>query len=302
MAYPAATPLRGRPVDTSAFAAALDGLFVGPLQDGLPRDGRFASLAEAVTGFCTPAELAVLNLAARMLPAGEAYLEVGTFKGRSLCGALLDAPDRTYLAVENYQEFGMHASSSRAELALNLTRHADRTVVLHDADCFSLLTRPRAMPEPIGVYFYDGTHTGLTHYLALGVVEPLLADEALVLVDDASWPMVADATRRYIRRHPGWSVVRDIRAPREYDPVWANGLLVLAYRRPVGAARRMARDVRWRRVMQTRLRGPARSLVLRALHHVPSLMPVAQRLVPKRPRTVRAEPLAGISATSGEDL
>ena len=51
--------------------------------------------------------------------------------------------------------------------------------------------KPGVVPEPVGVYFYDGGHTWLAHYLALGVAEPLLADEALVLVDDASWPLVA---------------------------------------------------------------------------------------------------------------
>jgi predicted O-methyltransferase YrrM len=277
-------------MDTAAFAAALDGVFSGQLEDGVPRDSRFAEIAHAVTGFCTPAELAVLNLAARMLPEGEAYLEVGTFKGRSLCGALLDAPDRTYVAVESYQEFGMHAAASRAELADNLARLADRPVALHDADCFALLGRPGVVAEPIGVYFYDGTHTGIAHYLALGVVEPLLADEALVLVDDASWPMVADATRKYLRRHPGWSVVRDIRAPREYDEIWGNGLLVLAYRRPPGAPRRMGPDVRWRRAVQVGARQPTRSVIFRTLHRFPFLVPLAQRLVPKGPRTVPAGP------------
>ena len=103
-------------MDAAAFAAELDGLFDGPLTDGTPADPRFAEVAAAVPGFSTPAELAVLNLAARRLPAGEAYLEVGTFKGRSLAGTLLDAPDRPYVAVENFQEFGMLAAESRAEL------------------------------------------------------------------------------------------------------------------------------------------------------------------------------------------
>jgi predicted O-methyltransferase YrrM len=283
-------------VDTSAFAAALDGVFDGRLADGLPRDHRFAGVVGDVPGFCTAAELAVLNLAARMLPAGEAYLEVGTFKGRSLCGTLLDAPDRTYVAVENFQEFGMVADSSRAELTGHLDRYAaGRTLVLHDADCFALLARPGAVPEPIGVYFYDGGHTAMAHYLALGVVEPLLADEALVLVDDATWPVVAAATQRYLRRHPGWSVVRDIRAASDHDPVWANGMLVLAYRRPAGAPRRVAADVRWRRLVQVRLRTPAATLVWRTLHRFPWLSPLAKRLVRTRTRTV---PAAGVAAES----
>lgn len=274
-------------MDTAAFAAELDGLFAGPLEDGVPADGRFAEVTERVSGFSTPAELAVLNHAAARLPAGEAYLEVGTFKGRSLAGALLDAPDRAFVAVENFQEFGMLAVESRAELDSVVTEYGDgRRLTLHDGDCFRVLARAGAVPEPVGVYFYDGAHTGLAHYLALGVVEPLLADEALVLVDDATWPMVAESTRRYLARHPGWTVLRDIRAASDHDPRWANGLLVLAYHRPAGAARAMAPDVRWRRLLQVYARGPATGLIWRTLHRFPGLVPLAKRLVPGRSRTV----------------
>jgi hypothetical protein len=276
-------------VDTSAFAAALDGLFAGPLTDGVPADPRFTAITAEVAGHCTPAELAVLNLAARLLPAGEAYLEVGTLKGRSMAGALLDAPDRTYVAVESFREFGMLAEASRVELAANLDRFGGgHRLIVREGDCFSVLARSGAVPEPVGVYFYDGAHTGLAHYLALGVAEPLLADEALVLVDDSSYPMVEAATRRYLDRHPGWTVLRDIRAEGDHDPRWANGLLVLAWRRPTGAPRRPTVDVRWRRLLQVHARGPATSLVWRALNRYPGLVPVAGRLVPKRSRTVRA--------------
>lgn len=275
-------------MDTSAFAAALDGLFDGPLADGVPADPRFLSITEEVAGHSTAAELAVLNLAARLLPAGEAYLEVGTLKGRSMAGTLVDAPDRTYVAVESFREFGMLAAASRAELTSNLARYgAGHRLLLREGDCFAVLARPGAVPEPVGVYFYDGAHTGLAHYLALGVAEPLLADEALVLIDDSSYPMVAAATRRYLARHPGWTVLRDIRAEDDHDPRWANGLLVLAFRRPAGSGR-LTPDVRWRRLVQVYARGPATSLVWRALNRYPGLVPLATRLVPKRSRTVRS--------------
>ena len=278
-------------MDTSAFAAALDGLFAGPVADGVPVDGRFAEIVADVAGHSTAAELTVLNLAARLLPPGEAYVEVGTLKGRSLAGALLDAPDRDYVAVESFREFGMLAASSRRELAGNVARYgAGHRVRLHDGDCFAVLARPRAVPEPVGVYFYDGAHTGLAHYLALGVIEPLLADEALVLIDDSSYPIVEAATHRYLARHPGWTVLRDIRAESDHDPRWANGLLALAYRRPAGAPRRLTPDVRWRRLFQVYARGPATTAVWRVLHWFPWLVPLAVRLVPKRSRTVtRAE-------------
>jgi len=241
-----------------------------------------------VPGFTTPLELAVLRLAASLLPPDEAYLEVGTFKGRSTCAAALDASGGSFYAVEAFTEFGMVAGSARAELRGALDRWAPGgRVHLLDGDCFDLLARRHALDLPVGVYFYDGAHTGLAHYLALGVAEPLLADEALVLVDDATWPMVADATARYLARHPGWDVLHDFRADRDDDPRWANGLLVLRFRRPAGATLGMAPDVRWRRHLQVRLRGPATSLVWHSLHRFPGLVPFAKRLAPSRSRRVR---------------
>lgn len=277
-------------MDCSAFVAQIDTLFDGALADGQPRDARFAAIAEDVAGFCTPAELAVVNAAARALPEGEAYLEVGTFKGRSICAAALDSPRRRLFAVENFQEFGMLSESAKEELQANLRRHTTgATLELLEGDCFRLLARRDAIGEPVGVYFYDGAHTWLAHYLALGVIEPLLADEALVLVDDASWPVVGRATRAYLARHRGWQVLRDIRAERDHDHRWANGLMVIGFSRPAGARsgrRGMSWDVRILRVVQTQLAGRWEALVWRALHRFQWLVPVARRLVPKRSHTV----------------
>jgi hypothetical protein len=130
-------------VDTSAFAGALDGVFAGPLADGRPADIRFAEITADVAGHSTPAELALLNLAARLLPEGEAYLEVGALKGRSMAGALLDAPYRSYVTVESFREFGMLAEASRAELAANLDRYGGgRRVIVREGDCFAVMAAP----------------------------------------------------------------------------------------------------------------------------------------------------------------
>ncbi len=244
-------------------------------------------------GFSTPAELAVLNLAAGRLPAGEAYLEVGTFKGRSLAGALMDAPDRIRRGGELPRV--RHARRRVARRAgARRTRRADRRT-LHDGDCFRVLARRGAVPEPVGVYFYDGAHTGLAHYLALGVVEPLLADEALVLVDDASWPMVAEGDPvATCDRHPGWTVLRDIRAAADHDERVGQRaarprLPAPGGRGPADGAGTCAGAGRCR----CGLRGPGTSLVWRTLHRFPGLVPLAKRLVPKGSRTVPADAVLG---------
>lgn len=274
-------------MNIETFLQGLDSVFPGDPQTTDPVDPRWVALQADVAGFTTPNELAVLHLAASLLPADECYLEVGTYKGRSLCAAVSDNRSARFVAVENYLEFGMLGLEARAELARNIKRYgAGCDIALLEGDCFRVLARPAAVDRPVGVYFYDGAHTGLTHYLALGVVEPLLADEALVLVDDASWPMVQQAHRRYLDRHPGWEVVRTWDAVRDDDPRWANGLHVLAFRRPVGARRTMGAGTRARRLVQVGVRGPATSVVWRALHRYPQLVPLAKRLVPKQSRTV----------------
>jgi predicted O-methyltransferase YrrM len=273
-------------VDTKRFAEELPAAFVGDVIEGVVTDRRLHDIVASVPGYTIAAELAALNLAARLLPEGEAYLEVGTFKGRSIAAALLDAPDREFVAIENFQEFGMLGADARTELLKNLEeRTSGRRFRLVDGDCFAVMAHPAFIDRPVGVYFYDGAHTGLSHWLALAVVEPLLANEALVFVDDASWPMVRDTTLRYMSRHPGWEILLDLPAYEQDDERWANGLLVLAYRR-VGDRQGLAPSDEARRRFQVRLRGPLTSVVWRALHRWPRLVPVAMAIVPKRSRQV----------------
>ncbi|WP_265446771.1 class I SAM-dependent methyltransferase [Flexivirga meconopsidis] len=240
-------------MQTSRFFDALGTVFPGDPQDTDPTDPRWARIADEVTGFTSPNELAVLNLAASLLPDDEAYLEVGTFKGRSLVGATQDNADKSFYAMENFLEFGMAGQEARAELEANLrTRAGGAKVQLLEGDCFKLMAQQGMVDKPVGVYFYDGEHTVLAHYLALAVAEPLLADEALVLVDDATWPVVQRAHRMFLRRHPGWQIAATWDAAHADDPRWANGLHALVFRR-TGGKRGLSKADEALRVYQTTL-------------------------------------------------
>src|SRR6266536_1968743 len=129
--------------------------------------------------------------------------------------ALLGNQHAPFYAIENFLEFNLDSGATRDELLGNLDRWVDRERLrLLEGDCFRLLRRERLLEAPVGVYFYDGAHGRLPHYLALGVAEPWLADRALVVVDDASWPMVAHATERYLAAHPGYELLFDLAAER----------------------------------------------------------------------------------------
>ncbi len=274
-------------MQVEAFQAELRSAFAGDLSAPHPLDRRFLALLEDVRGMATECKLALLNLAAAQLGPGEAYLEVGTFKGLSLIGAMLGNQHGRFYAIENFLEFNLDPQASRAELLGNLARWVDPDrVELLEGDCFRLLRRKRLLDAPVGVYFYDGAHGRLPHYLALGAAERWLADEALVVIDDASWPMVARATERYLGAHPGYELLLDLAAEREEDPRWWNGLRVYAFRRPPAAPARLGLDLAWRYLAYDLAYRPAVRVAWRTLPHHPLLASAVLKVVPMSSRRV----------------
>jgi hypothetical protein len=214
---------------------------------------------------------------------------------------MLGNAGRRFYAIENFLEFNPDGRA-RAELEANLARWvlADRARLL-EGDCFDLLRRGAALGEPVGVYFYDGAHGRLPHYLALGVAEPWLADRALVVIDDASWPIVARATDRYVAAHPGYRLLFDLAAEHEEDPRWWNGVHVYAFERPPAEARAGGRrgvggrhgpggcrglDTAWRLLAYDLLYRPAMRAAWRTLPRHPRLCAAVLKVVPLASRRV----------------
>jgi predicted O-methyltransferase YrrM len=277
-------------MDIEAFQAALPALFAGDLAADHPLDRRFRDVVADVPGMATENKLALLNLAAANLGPGEAYLEVGSFKGLSLIGAMLGNQGRRFFAIENFLEFNLDGQATKAELLDNLARWVGpQRAQLLEGDCFDLLRRSSPLREPVGVYFYDGAHGRLPHYLALGVAERWLSDRALVVVDDASWPMVRRATDRYLATHPGYRLLFDLPAEREEDPRWWNGVRVYAFERAL--AGRSGRDlhVAWRLLAYDLAYRPAARVAWRTLPRHPAVCAAVLKLVPMASRRVAVD-------------
>jgi predicted O-methyltransferase YrrM len=279
-------------MDLEAFQAALAGLFGGNLLAEHPVDRRFREVVADVPGMATEHKLALLNLAAAHLGPGEAYLEVGSFKGLSLIGAMLGNQGRPFYAIENFLEFNLDGSQARINLLTNLARWVEpERVRLLEGDCFDLLRRDGQVEEPVGVYFYDGAHGRLPHYLALGVAERWLADRALVVIDDASWPIVARATDRYLAAHPGYRLLFDLAAAHEEDPRWWNGVRVYAFERELArrggwGERHRTLDVAWRLLAYQLAYRPAVRVAWRTLPRHPALCATVLKVVPLASRRV----------------
>lgn len=258
-------------MDTRAFLRALPELFGGDLQAPSPVDRRFRAVVDDVDGMSTEHILTVLNLAVAHLGDDEWYLEVGSYRGRSLIGAMLGHAHDRFAAIENFREFGVPGDRAHDQAVANLERWGvgGRARFVR-GEAFRVLRRSPT-PGPVGVYFYDGAHSRLAQYLGLAHAERHLADEALVVVDDATWPQVETSTQAYVTKHPGYELLLDIRAETDYDARWCNGLKLYAWRRPSGWRPQEGPDVRWRQVAHLYGQEPMMHLAWRTVPRVPGL-------------------------------
>jgi predicted O-methyltransferase YrrM len=178
----------------------------------------------------------LLRTAFSCLPPGEAYLEIGTFQGKSLLSAMAGNPRRPVYACDNFSEFQDRNSLQR--LTANLRDHdAVERVTFFDGDFRAILSREH-ISDPVGLYFYDGAHDLDSQRDGVALAEPLLADEALVLVDD--WRLAEDSgsyaeagTREALEHsRQDWELLYELPARWNGDHgMWWNGIGVLAFRR-----------------------------------------------------------------------
>jgi protein O-GlcNAc transferase len=197
---------------------------------GQPRDMlRYVEVLDRVQAMTTPATMHLLNYAVGCLDTDEAYLEVGTWRGATLIGALLgrDAPayaiddssmtefdtdERPSADVwqENVEEFGVSATYIPGRVP----------------DILPSLDLP-----PVGVYLFDGDKATVAAARAgLEGVVPLLAPRALLICDDANTPQIREAAFWFCHRHRDRATkILDLPTPGNTWPSFWNGLLVIAW-------------------------------------------------------------------------
>lgn len=202
----------------------------------------FSDPCPDVAGMASLRKLQLLNLAVSFLPADgdECYLEVGTYQGKSLIAALVGNINRMAVACDNFSEFTASATESVSILQKNLASYGlSESVRFYNEDFLTLFEKWQTYKlPPVGVYFYDGAHDELSQYEAIRAVEPILANEALVIIDD--WRYAEDsgsyaeaATRRAIAESPNtWRIQWVLPARYNGDlAMWWNGVVVLLFSR-----------------------------------------------------------------------
>lgn len=126
-------------------------------------------------------------------PEDPRYLEIGTWKGSSVCSAMYNNKANV-TCVDNFSEF----NGPKDEFVKNLERYkGENSVKFYDSDCWSLDTSSLGK---FNIYLYDGGHTYEDHYKALEYFYPCLDDKFVFIVDDWNWKPVRDGTFDAIKK------------------------------------------------------------------------------------------------------
>jgi precorrin-6B methylase 2 len=221
-------------VDVERFAAELPARFDDFPRSAHPRGRRFDDVIAGVPNLAEENVLALLNLAAGRLPPGESYVEVGTYQGASLIGAMRGNAGE-FVAIDAFS-FGpievkgrQLPAASREALEENLRRFGSEGATILEGDAFELLEGGALGDRRVGVYYYDGPHGYEEQVRGLRAVEPWLANEALLVVDDHDWEQVARATRDYLEAQPSARLLFEIPGEDRGHPQWWEGVAVLGW-------------------------------------------------------------------------
>ena len=123
-----------------------------------PRNAeRYCAVLDSVQGMTTPSTMHLLNLAAQHMGPNECYLEVGTWRGATLIGALL-GNDAYGVAIDD-DSMNEHDGDERKSEDVwykNVMAHDLIILAQYINGSVPSVFEPLDIQWPIGVYFFDG--------------------------------------------------------------------------------------------------------------------------------------------------
>lgn len=221
-------------MDYQRFISQLSDLYENWGQENIkPKLKVFEQARHQVQGMTTENIMQLLNFAVGCMEPDEVYCEIGTYQGSTLIGALLNHSERMAYAVDNFSEFD-EDGSCQAKLLENLNKFGLEEQVYfcnQDFQQFFLELHEIGNQDKFGVYFYDGAHDYRSTLLGLLLAKPFLADQALIVLDDANWKTVQQACWDFMSASPEAKIILELPTPVARFSTFWNGIHILSWNR-----------------------------------------------------------------------
>ena len=221
-------------MDYQKFLRELPNLYHNWGKDAVaPKILQFQEVLSAIPGTVTTNVLQLLNFAVSCMSEEEIYCEIGTDRGLTLIGALLNNPDRAAYAVDSFASFAEADSnnSSRENLTLlmdNLEQfQLEDRVYFCQQSCedFFFDLRQVETDDRFGVYFYNGSCDYRSQLMGLMLVREFLADRGLIIISNTQWATPQQAVWDFLSLNPESELLLEL------PPSFGNGLIILGWNR-----------------------------------------------------------------------
>lgn len=171
----------------------------------------------------------VLNFAVTLLAPGEAQLQLGAYCGRTLAYAMTGNLQKWHYHIANFH----HDHTLRRNYLewMEKKRYLPYLKVM-EGDYPDVLTlEPPALKHPVGVFFYSAESDYEKTLMSLRLVEPYLANQALVVVDNSNFPEVSRAGYDWVQENSQTYLLYDLPTFFAGHPTWWNGIQLISYQR-----------------------------------------------------------------------
>ena len=190
-------------VKIARAAQAIKGIHAGeitsvavPGVEGYSGKKLIASLQQLTQLFCTN---------------GTAYLELGVFRGLTLISNAHANPGVPCYGIDNFSLFDdeddEHKNLSIIQNHLKRLKMKNVAIINSDFDDALDSLGTYIGKQKVGVFFVDGPHDYRSQLVPLLKIVPYLADECAIVVDDANYPHVRQATNDFLRANPDFALL-----------------------------------------------------------------------------------------------
>lgn len=150
------------------------------------------------------------------------YLEIGTWKGSSLCSAMHGNKARV-VAMDDFSGFGSPKQEFLNNVANNI---GENEFSFYEHDCFKFDVESFEKLK-FNIYLFDGDHSEESQYQAIDKYLPAMEDTFIFVCDDWNWNTVSAGTHRAIMKN-NLNVLysKEIKTESIDAATWWNGMAV----------------------------------------------------------------------------
>lgn len=164
----------------------------------------------------------IINRCVKFLPKNQSFVNIGVWNGFSFFAGLLGNEDKTCIGVDNFSEFG----SPREQFLNRFNSLKGPNHSFYDIDYEQYFLNEHK--GEVGLYFYDGEHSYKNQLLGLQIIEPYLAKNAIILVDDTNLDDARNATLEFIRSSElKYKIIFERRTAYNRHPTFWNGVMII---------------------------------------------------------------------------